>query len=81
MNAETFISLDQDSYSADNNEEGHSNELRSNSGDAKANEIELDQGHRQIVQKAKEIMKEVKTTEGIRFMKVKKRMFFPSQKN
>ena len=58
MNEETFISLAQDNSSTENNEEGQSNELRNDTDDAEANEIELDQYHRQIVQKVKEIMKE-----------------------
>ena len=74
LDEETFISLHQDNYSTDNNEEGKSNELRNDTEDAEANEIEIDQDYRQIVQKLKEIMKEGKTTKGIMFKKVDKRM-------
>jgi len=39
-----------------------------------ANDVEVDQDHRQIIQKLKEIMKEGKPTEGIMFKKVDKKM-------
>ena len=72
VNEETFISLDQDNYITNNMKEGQSNEQSNDIEDAEAIELEL--GHRQIIQKLKEIMKEGKTKEGIMFKEVDKKM-------
>ena len=74
VNEETLISLDQDNYISNSNEEGQFSKLRNDIKDAEANEVEVDQDHRQIIQNLKEIMKEGKTTEGIMFKKVDKKM-------
>ena len=71
---EMLISLDQDNYISNSNEEGQFSIPRNDIEGTEANEVDLDQDHRQIIQKLKEIMKEGKTTEGIMFKKVDKKM-------
>ena len=74
VNEEMLISFGQDNYITKNNEEGQPKETRNDIEDAEANEIELDQHHKQIIQKLKEMMKEGKTTEEILFKKTDKQM-------
>ena len=75
VNEEMMISLDQGNYISNCNEEGQFNKPRNDIEEAETNEVEVDQDHRQVIQKLKEIMKEGKTTEGIMVTKVDKTMF------